>query len=102
MPPTHILIAMFVVAVWPLNFVAIRVGLDDLPPIFMAAVRFALTAFPAVFFIRPPEAPRAMVAWYGVLVFAMQFGLLFCAMAVGLPPALAAVALQLAVFLPPS
>ncbi len=98
MPIPHILIALFVVAIWSFNFIAIKVGLAELPPIFMAAVRFALTALPAVFFIKPPAAPFWRVTAYGMLVFALQFGLLFYGMAIGMSAAVGALALQLSVF----
>lgn len=98
MPISHILVALSVMVIWSFNFIAIKVGLAELPPIFMAAVRFALTALPAVFFIKPPAAPFWRVTAYGILVFALQFGLLFCGMVAGMSAAVAALALQLSVF----
>lgn len=98
MPINHLFIALLVVAVWAFNFVAIKIALADFPPIFMAAVRFALAALPFVFFIRRPAAPFRMVALYGLLVFALQFGLVFVGMALGVSAALAAIGLQLTVF----
>ncbi|MES2940280.1 MAG: EamA family transporter [Pseudomonadota bacterium] len=98
MPFLHLLLALAVAAAWAFNFVAIKVGLAELPPIFMAAMRFVLTALPAVFFIRPPKAPVGRVLMYGLFAFAGQFGFLFASMAAGMPPALAALTLQLQVF----
>ena len=45
--------ALCVVAIWGTNFVVIRLGLDDLPPLFLAAVRFFFVVFPLVFFLFP-------------------------------------------------
>ncbi|MDP3761216.1 MAG: EamA family transporter [Ramlibacter sp.] len=98
MPVSHLFIALFVVAIWAFNFVAIKVALVDFPPILMAAIRFALAAVPFVFFIRRPAAPFRLVAFYGLLVFALQFGLVFLGMALGVSASLAAIGLQLTVF----
>lgn len=42
MPLPHILLAILINAAWGGNFVAIRFGLQDLSPIFYAALRFAI------------------------------------------------------------
>ena len=70
----------------------------DFPPIFMAAVRFSLVSILFVFFVRRPAAPFRLVALYGILVFALQFGLVFRGMSLGVSAALAAIGLQLTVF----
>lgn len=98
MPFTHLLLALGVVAAWAFNFVAIKVGLADLPPLFMAAVRFVLTAIPFVFFIRPPKAPPLRVVAYGLLTFTLQFAFLFTGMTLGVSPAMAALVLQVSAF----
>ena len=59
--------ALLVILVWGLNFVVIRVGLDDLPPMLLGAMRFTLAAIPAVFFIRRPKIPlRWLLACYSL------------------------------------
>ncbi len=42
------LLALMVVIVWGLNFVVIKVGLHDMPPMLLAGLRFLLVAFPAL------------------------------------------------------
>jgi O-acetylserine/cysteine efflux transporter len=98
LPFSHLLLALGVVAAWAFNFVAIKVGLADLPPLFMAAVRFVLTAIPFVFFIRPPKAPPLRVVAYGLLTFTLQFAFLFTGMTLGVSPAMAALVLQVSAF----
>ena len=51
------LLALAVMAVWGTNFVVIRFGLDDLPPLLFAALRFTLALLPAVFFLKRPPVP---------------------------------------------
>ncbi|EQN05221.1 EamA family transporter [Escherichia coli] len=44
-------LALLVVVVWGLNFVVIKVGLHNMPPLMLAGLRFMLVAFPAIFFV---------------------------------------------------
>jgi O-acetylserine/cysteine efflux transporter len=67
LPATHHLLALVVVAVWGTNFVVIRHALDVLPPLTLAALRFALAFVPALFIARPAVSWRQLAA-YGVLV----------------------------------
>jgi O-acetylserine/cysteine efflux transporter len=89
-----VILALAVVAVWGANFVAIDAGLDELPPLLFVAVRFLLTAVPAVFLVpRPDVGWRAVVA-LGLLMCVGQFGLLFVGMALGMPAGLSSVVMQ--------
>ena len=42
-------LVLAVVALWGFSFVAIKVGLREIPPFALAAVRFFFAAFPLVF-----------------------------------------------------
>jgi O-acetylserine/cysteine efflux transporter len=95
---TDILIAIAVVGIWGLNFVVIKIGLQDLPPILFTALRFLFAAFPLVFFIKRPAIPWKLLAAYGLFQFALQFTLLFSGMKLGLPPGLASLVIQLQAF----
>lgn len=99
MTARDIVLALVVVSIWGFNFVVIRIGLDDLPPILFAALRFALAAVPAVFFLQPPKAPARLVVLYGLFMFAAQFALLFSGLYLGMPAGLASLVLQLHVFI---
>jgi O-acetylserine/cysteine efflux transporter len=93
-PLRHLLLALAVVAVWGTNFVVIREALDDLPPLMLATLRFALVALPALGLVRrPPVAWKALAA-YGLLIGAGQFGLLFIAMDGHISPGLASLVVQ--------
>jgi O-acetylserine/cysteine efflux transporter len=93
------LLALGVVFIWGVNFVVIRIGLDHLPPLLFAALRFTLVFAPACLFVRPPKGVpwRDLVA-YGVLIGAGQFGLLFIAMRGMISPGLASLVVQTQVF----
>lgn len=88
------LLAVLVAVIWGVNFVAIHVGLADVPPFLFLAVRFLLVAFPLVFFVPRPQAPVQAVIGVGLFMSLGQFGFLYLAMAIGMPAGLAALVLQ--------
>ena len=92
------LLALAVMAVWGTNFVVIRLGLNHLPPLFFAALRFTFAVLPAVFLLKRPPVPWSNLAAYGVLIGAGQFGLLFLAMRSDITPGLASLVVQLQAF----
>jgi O-acetylserine/cysteine efflux transporter len=91
-------LAILVVAIWGLNFVVIKVGLKELPPILLCALRFFLAAFPAVFFIKRPTIPFRSVIAFGLVMFVFQFALLFSGMYAGTTAGMASLMLQVHVF----
>lgn len=95
---SHLLLALLVILVWGFNFVAIKVGLIGLPPLLLCCARFFLTSIPAIFFIKKPNASWKMIISYGLIMFALQFALLFMGMYAGVTPGLASLLLQVHVF----
>jgi O-acetylserine/cysteine efflux transporter len=87
-------LALLVILAWGVNFVVIKQGLDELPPMLLGALRFSLVAFPAVLFIRPPKLPLKWLLAYGATISLGQFSLLFSAMHLGMPAGLASLVLQ--------
>lgn len=86
--------ALLVVLVWGVNFVVIHVGLVDVPPLLLGALRFLLVALPAVFFVPRPRIPLRWLLAYGLTISFGQFALLFSAMRVGMPAGVASLVLQ--------
>ncbi len=86
------------VTIWGFNFVVIRWGLDDVPPLTLTFFRFALAAFPAVLFVRRPQPSWRLVTGYGLFAFTIQFGLLFGGMQAGMPTGLASLVIQVQAF----
>ena len=91
MPRRHAVLALVVAVCWALNFVVIGIGLESVPPLLFAALRFGLTAFPAIFFVRHPDVRWRAVVAVGLFICVGQFGVLFVAMNIGLPAGLASV-----------
>lgn len=69
MKPLHLLAAIGVVAIWGCNFIVIKFGLDELPPLLLCALRFLFAALPAVFFVKRPEIPLGGIVAYGLVMF---------------------------------
>jgi O-acetylserine/cysteine efflux transporter len=94
MRPRDIALAVGLMAVWGLNFVAIETGLERMPPLLFCALRFALAAFPAVLFAGRPQVGWRWVLTVGLSLGVVKFGLLFAGMAAGMPAGLTSLVLQ--------
>lgn len=94
----HLFLIFLLVLVWGFTFVVIDIGLEGIPPVFLAFARLFLTSLPAVFFFKRPHAPFRLVAFYGLMLFAVQFSLFFIGMHLGVPPGLTSILMQVHVF----
>ncbi len=96
MKPFDIALAVLVCALWGINFVAVKVGVTYVPPIFFMGIRFAMVAillFPWV--LRMPRQNMRMM-WVLALTMGVYFGILFIGMK-GVPAGEAAIIIQLQV-----
>lgn len=94
----HLILTLLTVVVWGLNFIAIYLGLQEMSPFLFCTLRFGLSAIPFVFFLPRPKAPLKYIIGYGLFNFALQFGLLFSGIYLGLSPGLSSLILQVQVF----
>lgn len=92
-------LAVLVALVWGTNFVAIRTGLDSMPPMLFLAVRFVVVCVPAVFLVRRPALPWRDLALIGLFTSLGQFALMYLALHLGMPPGLSSLVLQAQVLL---
>ncbi|EHH04224.1 permease protein [Agrobacterium tumefaciens CCNWGS0286] len=90
----HILLALITVFLWGFNFVVIKVGVADMPPLFLTGVRYLFAAVPLVFFLPKPNVPWRHMIVYGMAMGFVQFGLLYPAIKLGLPAGLASLVMQ--------
>lgn len=98
MPLSHGLMALAVALIWGFNFVVIKVGVDTMPPLLLCALRFAFAAFPAVFLVPRPQASWRSLGAFGFTLGVVKFGLLFSAIALGMPAGLASLVMQAQAF----
>lgn len=94
MPGRHVLLALCVAALWGVNFLAIHLSLEQFPPIFLVALRFAVLALPALLFVPRPDVPVRLLIGYGLGFGTLQFFGLYLGMAAGFPTGLASLVLQ--------
>ncbi len=93
----HALLGIAIAVVWGLNFVVIEKGLAVFPPLLFSALRFVLVLFPAIFIVKRPAVPFRYIAGVGATSGALQFGLLFVGLSLGMPPGLASLVVQIQV-----
>jgi O-acetylserine/cysteine efflux transporter len=98
MPTSHLFLALLVVVIWGVNFLFVKIALEEISPLLLCALRFILASAPAIFFIKPPAMPFKLVAAYGLIMFALQFSLLFIGMHAGMTPGMASLIMQVQVF----
>jgi len=96
--PRDLALILVVVALLGFSFVPITIGLREVPPIALVALRFFFAAVPLVFFIRRPRMPAWVVIIYGFAIGVFQFGLLFLGMKLGMPAGLSSIVIQVQVF----
>lgn len=90
--------ALGVVLIWGLNFVAMKLALEDFTPMQLGAARYLFAALPLVMLVRRPTVPWSRVLLYGLIQGVGQFGLLFMALRWGMTAALASVLMQTQLF----
>lgn len=96
MPIRDVLGAILVVALWGVNFVAVKVALGVLPPFLLTSIRFAAVALVLAPFFRPRLEQMPGVAGVGLVLGCGHFGLLFAALS-RMDAATAAITTQLGV-----
>lgn len=96
MTPRDTLAATIVVVAWGVNFVAVKVGVTQLPPLLFSALRFAIVALAVVPFLKPPRDRLGLILLLALVLGVGHFGVLFIGMR-GLDAATAAISLQLCV-----
>ncbi len=91
--------AIAVVVIWGLNFVVMKLGLQDLSPMLLGALRYCAASLPFLLFVRPPRGlPWRFTIGYGLAQGVGQFGLLFLGLRLGMTASMASVVMQMQVF----
>ena len=77
MPFRHFLLALGVIIVWAYNNIVIKVGVTEIPPLALTALRFTIVAVLVVPFTRLDREQLKWVALLALTFGLMHFGLLF-------------------------
>jgi O-acetylserine/cysteine efflux transporter len=91
--------AAMVTTIWGINFLVIGWGMEGVPPLLFAAIRFTVVLLPAVFLVPRPDAPWPKILAVGTFMSLGQFAFLYSSMHAGMPPGIAALVLQAQVIL---
>lgn len=91
-------IGLIVAILWGINFIAIKLGLTNMPPLFLATIRFTVLCIPAIFFIPKPPVPWKWLIALGLTLNVGQFAFLFMGVKLGMPAGLSSLVHQSQVF----
>lgn len=94
----RILTFLFILA-WGTNFSVTKVGIDHVPPMLLASLRFVLVALPAIFVVPPPKMRWSHFFGYGLTIGVGQFTCLYYAIYIGMPVGLTSVVIQSSSFI---
>ena len=98
LPLRDTLLALLVAFIWGSSFVAIKFGVEEIPPILLTGLRFLFSAVPAVFFIPRPRIPVWIIIAFGFTLGVIKFSLLFLGIKLGMPIGLTSIVVQMQVF----
>jgi O-acetylserine/cysteine efflux transporter len=89
-------LAVMVMVIWGGNFAVAKIGLAELPPIYMMALRFALSAVLLAPFVTMPRGKMKEIAALSVVLGSAHFSMMFTGLA-EIDAATAAITIQLQV-----
>tara|TARA_R110002126_G_scaffold159051_3_gene306333 strand:- start:1847 stop:2755 length:909 start_codon:yes stop_codon:yes gene_type:complete len=92
-----IFLLILVTIIWGVNFAIAKLGMDQLPPLFLSAMRFSVVAF-AIFFIPRPKVDWRIIFGIAIFIGVIKFSLLFVALDIGFGAGLSSVVVQGQVF----
>lgn len=78
------------------NFVAVKIGVAQFPPLFMMALRFTLVTLILIWFVKPPAGQWLQVLGLSVVLGTLHFGLFFMGIA-GVDASVSAIVFQLGI-----
>lgn len=92
------ILALFLTAIiWGVNFAIVKLGMDQMPPIFLSAMRFSVVAL-AIFFVPRPKVNWTILVGIATFIGVIKFTLIFVAMDIGFGAGLSSVVVQGQVF----
>ncbi|NUR70060.1 MAG: EamA family transporter [Hamadaea sp.] len=94
MRPRDILLAVGIAAVWGLNFLSIKLGLDRMPALLFCSLRLFAVGLPLLVLRRGPGVPWRWVFASALALGVLHFSLFFWGIAEGMPAGLTSLVLQ--------
>lgn len=99
MKPSHLFTAIAVTCLWGFNFSVIKLGVDQINPFMLTALRFSFAAVPLCFFIKKPDTSWFYIISYGLAFGVGVWGIMSLSIHQGLSAGMASTVLQTAVMI---
>jgi O-acetylserine/cysteine efflux transporter len=96
MRPLHVVLFVGIMAIWGVNFVVAKIGIEQLPPLLMIALRWGLVAVMLLPFVKPPRGHWRAVMLVSFTLGFVHFALMFTGLR-DIDASTAAIAIQLQV-----
>ncbi|MBB1486105.1 EamA family transporter [Oceanospirillum sediminis] len=90
-----LLLAIAVMCLWGFNFSVIKLGADQINPILLTALRFAMAVFPAIFFIARPQVKLRYLVAYGITFGVGVWGMMTWSITLGISAGMAGLLMQM-------
>jgi drug/metabolite transporter (DMT)-like permease len=90
-----LLLGIFVMIVWGLNFSVIKLGVSNIDPPLLTALRFTLAVIPAIFFVKRPQVKWRYLVAYGLTFAIGVWGMGSWSIQAGLSAGMASVLMQM-------
>lgn len=90
-----LLLCIFVMIIWGLNFSVIKLGVNEIDPLLLTALRFTFAVFPAVFFVKRPQVKWRYLVAYGLTFAIGVWGMGSWSIQAGLSAGMASVLMQM-------
>ncbi|SBT17672.1 putative amino-acid metabolite efflux pump [Marinomonas gallaica] len=91
------LLLVLLMALWGFNFSVIKLGVNNIDPFLLTALRFSLAVLPLIFFVRRPNVPWRYLMTYGLTFGVGVWGLTTLSVGAGLSGGLASLLLDMSV-----
>lgn len=86
---------IFVMVLWGLNFSVIKLGVSEIDPLLLTALRFTLVCFPFIFFVKRPDVQWRYLISYGLIFGVGIWGMGSWSIKAGLSVGMASILLQM-------
>ncbi|PKI13982.1 EamA family transporter [Colwellia sp. 12G3] len=90
-----LLLAIFVMIVWGLNFSVIKLGVSEIDPLLLTALRFTFAVIPTIFFVKRPQVKWRYLVAYGLTFAIGVWGMGSWSIQAGLSAGMASVLMQM-------
>ena len=76
MSAPHLVLAALIALLWGFNFIVTKQGVDLIPPVLFAALRFAMVAVLLLPWLKPLKGQMGRMTWIALTAGALHFGLI--------------------------